>query len=56
MHVEMKVEPTDELSKGFHGDLQHVIPKACLLSSFLGCIPNPGSSLCFSMDNQQSQH
>lgn len=38
------------------GPMMHVIPKICLLRSFLGCIPIPGSSFCFSMDNQQSLH
>lgn len=54
--AEMEPEPTDRLSNGSHGDLQHMIPRIPLLSSFLGCIPNPGSSLCYSMDNQQSLH
>lgn len=36
--------------------MMHVIPRICLLRSFLGCIPLPGSSFCFSTDNQQSLH
>lgn len=47
---------TAGLCDGSHDDLQHVTPRICLLSSCLGFIPNPGSSLCFSMDNQQSLH
>lgn len=47
MPAEMEPESTDKLCNKSHADLQHMIPRIHLLSSFLDCVPNFGSILCY---------